>query len=217
MSTATQTDSKKIILWDLHEVLFSHSLLHWIYLCLTYKHKWAVLCSLDGHILSLFFRYFLHVMHIKRAEITTQEIIDYARAKKAYALIDFIALVGSDYKPIPKTVAILHALQKKGYTQHVGSNIGTVVLDRFEHRFPDIFACFSDIYIVHYEDGVLIKKPNPQFFKSYLKKHNLTPDNVLFIDDKSYNVASAESCGIQSILYKNSAQLRRTLIKNNYL
>lgn len=207
--------TKKIILWDLHEVLFTRSLWHWFYLFLTYKHKWVVIHSIDWHIFSLFFRYALHVLHIKRAELTSQELIDYARTKKLDKLVDLTVLIGSDYTPIPETVAIIRALHEQGYIQYICSNIGHTVLDHFSKKYPIIFGYFNGTHIVHYNNGTLIKKPNPQFFIDFLHTYSYAPSELIFIDDKKYNIQAAQEYGIESILFRNATELKKDLHKKS--
>lgn len=206
-----------IILWDLHEVVFKRNLFHWIYLFLTYPKKWQVIRSLDWYIIFLFLRYILHITYIKRAEFTSQDVVDHARKKKADALVDLILLIATDYQPIPQTVDIIHALHKKGYLQYIGSNIGIDVFERFQKMYPTIFKYFDGKQIVFYENGTLIKKPNPQFFTHFLKNYNYDAASVLFLDDKPYNVQAASAVGLHAILFKNPAQLKQALIAHGFI
>ena len=201
------------MLWDLHEVVFTRSLFHWIYLFFTYQHKWEVIRSLDWHIISLCFRYFLHVAHIKRAELTSQELIDYARTKKLDRVIELVIRIACDYKPIPEVVAIIRTLHEQGYTQYIGSNIGIDVYNQFKKQYPTVFSYFDGAQIVHYKNGRLIKKPNPQFFIAFLETCYVRAEQVLFIDDKSYNVIAAKQVGMHAIQFKNAEQLTQELQK----
>jgi FMN phosphatase YigB (HAD superfamily) len=206
---------KPIILWDVHEVLFTRNLVHWAQICLQYPHKWQAFISLDWHIIALGFRYFLHITHIKRAELTSQELIDYARSKKKQALVDLVIQVACDYTPIPGTIELVEQLHALGYTQHLASNLGPTVFEKFKQMYPVIFSYFPVIHLVYYDHHMLIKKPNPEFFVSYCTRNSIEPSNVIFIDDKDYNVKSAESIGMHGIVYRNKKDLVNALQKYN--
>src|SRR4029077_4379753 len=138
---------------------------------------------------------------------TSQELIDYARAKKLDKLVDLTVRIACDYKPIPEVVALIRMLHEQGYTQYICSNIGPTVFDNFSKQYPIIFSYFNGAHMVHYKDGKLIKKPNPQFFIDFLETHTYKSSQLIFIDDKAYNIQAAQHCGIDGILFKNVYQL----------
>lgn len=196
-----------IILWDVHEVLFTRNIFHWGYLFLTYPKKWRAIRSLDMHILQLCFRYLLHVLHIKRAELSSDELVQYALNTQKFELAEIAIRIGCDYAPIPGMIPLIKKLHARGYTLHIASNLGHAVYDTFKTMYPELFCYFSVIHIAHWKGEQIIKKPNPAFFREYLNTHNVDPSTVLFIDDKEYNIKSAASVGINGIHFKNLKQL----------
>lgn len=58
--------------------------------------------------------------------------------------------------------------------------------------------------------NVKMRKPNIKIYKLLLKKLNLKPSEVLFIDNREYNLNPAKKLGIQTLLYKNNKQLFKT-------
>ena len=46
-----------------------------------------------------------------------------------------------------------------------------------------------------------MRKPDPRFFQHVLRKARLTPEEVLFVDDKMENVMAAKSLGIDGIVF----------------
>jgi HAD superfamily hydrolase (TIGR01509 family) len=194
-----------IILWDVHEVLFTRNLSHWIYKMITYPHKWRVLMSLDFYVLKLIFLYFLHITKIKRTELSSQELVDYARKNNKPELLAVTIKIACEYTPINDVV------NKLGYTQHIASNLGITVFSTFQIMYPDIFCYFDVIQLVHYQGKELIKKPDPRFFIDYYTRHKINPADIIFIDDKTYNLESAEKLGICGIVYKNPTQLIQKL------
>ena len=57
-----------------------------------------------------------------------------------------------------------------------------------------------------------LRKPNPQIYKLLLKKLRLSPEQVLFIDNREWNLKPARELGIKTILFENNSQLAKALI-----
>ena len=57
------------------------------------------------------------------------------------------------------------------------------------------------------------KKPDKNYFKKALKILKIRPEEFLFIDNTLKNVESAKELGIQTIWFKNPAQLKRELLR----
>jgi FMN phosphatase YigB (HAD superfamily) len=205
----------RIILWDVHEVLFTRNLVHWVWTILHYPHKWRVIKSLDWHVIKLVILYIIHITHIKRIEMSSQELIDYARRTGKQELVDLTVRVACDYTPITGVIKIVEQLHALGYKQHIASNIGSTVLATFRIMYPDIFCYFDVIQVVHYEGKQLIKKPDTRFFVNYCLRHSLKTADILFVDDKQYNIAAAEQIGIRGIVFKSAAQLTAALQEHN--
>jgi len=203
-----------IILWDVHEVLFTRNIFHWTYLFLIYPKKWRVIRSLDLHILSLFFKYALHVLHVKRAEVSSEELITYALARNKHELAEIAIRIGCDYAPVPGMLQLIQKLHARGYQLHIASNLGTAVFETFKTIYPEFFCYFSVMQITYWDGPQLIKKPNPLFFKEYLATHRIDPETVLFIDDKQYNIDAAATLDIRGIVYTNFKTLVQELKKH---
>src|SRR5690606_23816933 len=79
------------------------------------------------------------------------------------------------------------------------SNTDQTHVDHFEHKLGMTFAksfyqCFEMVYF-SFEAGR--RKPDPELFQMVMRKHGLTPDKTLFIDDKTENTDAAASLGIR--------------------
>jgi len=73
-----------------------------------------------------------------------------------------------------------------------------------------------DIVII--SDEVGLRKPNPQIYKLLMKKlkeknKTIKPSEVVFIDNRKYNLKPAREIGIKVILFKSNVQLIRDLKK----
>ena len=54
-----------------------------------------------------------------------------------------------------------------------------------------------------------IPKENPAFFHALIKKEHLTPENLVFVDDKTGNVEAARKAGIKSFLLDRNAKEKK--------
>lgn len=61
---------------------------------------------------------------------------------------------------------------------------------------PSLAQYFDGVYYSH-ECG--LRKPNAAFFEMVLKKHALSPEETLFIDDSRQHVLGAQSVGMQTM------------------
>ena len=65
-------------------------------------------------------------------------------------------------------------------------------------------------FIIDYLDDLLISseihkiKPNKDFYEYILNKYNIKPNELLFIDDNSNNIESANNLGINTIKYNKN-------------
>lgn len=91
-------------------------------------------------------------------------------------------------------------------------------------------VCFTDTNDLHFEahkeQGILdlfdekfashiigMRKKDPNVFEIVLKKLDVLPEEVLFIDDNPKNISSASSLGLKTILFKNAKELKEELKK----
>lgn len=61
------------------------------------------------------------------------------------------------------------------------------------------------------------RKPNLKIYKLLLKKLKLKPFEILFIDNREYNLKPAKKLGMQTILYKNNKHLFKTPVWKSLL
>ncbi|HTM05746.1 MAG TPA: HAD family hydrolase [Patescibacteria group bacterium] len=199
-----------IILWDIHGVLFEKNRFRWLYIIVTYPHLFSVLKKLDKKIIIILLKYCGKKVKILKEEITNQELINYAQKINNHALIDLTIQVSCAYQPKNDVIALVAKLHEQGYAQHIGSNIGKSIFELFAPQHPTIFTYFSYLHIINTQHATtVIKKPNKEFFLSYLDIHKKLPQEILFIDDRWANVKAARACGLQAIYFENSLQLQK--------
>lgn len=72
----------------------------------------------------------------------------------------------------------------------------------------DLDKLFDNIFI---SSEMNLSKPQPEIFHAVLGSTNMTPDQIVFIDDKAANVIAAQNMGITSFIYAGVSGLRQQL------
>lgn len=103
-------------------------------------------------------------------------------------------------QPIQPMIKIAYALKKHGYKLYILSNWDAESFPLLTEKYQSLFNIFDGIMISGTEG---IGKPNPLFYKNFLKKHNLNPQECIFIDDEKYNITAACNLGIHGVLNKS--------------
>src|SRR5690606_19692995 len=88
--------------------------------------------------------------------------------------------------------------EEKDYQLILLSNTNEIHIDWVKEKVPffeDFKNCFDAFYLSH---EINFRKPNPAIYEFVLKKHNLKPDECLFIDDTKENTDAAASLGIHT-------------------
>lgn len=109
------------------------------------------------------------------------------------------------YRKKPEVFTLIETLRKEGFLIGLLSNTEKPVAEFLKRQnFPDLdaFICSCDIGEI---------KPNPSIYKEMLKKLNLEPNEVVFIDDLKENIEGAKKIGIQTIQFTNIGNLRKEL------
>lgn len=91
----------------------------------------------------------------------------------------------------------LKELSKK-YRLFLLSNTDSIHISTFEKRsgisfYTDFYNCFEKVY---FSFDIGLRKPDSKIYQFLLDKHNLVPENTLFVDDKTENTDSAARLGI---------------------
>jgi len=123
----------------------------------------------------------------------------------------------------------LCSFYKEAYKRNKKLNLEIVeIIKNIRKNFKVI--CLTDTNHIHFEahqeQGILdlfdekfgshqigIRKKDPKVFEIILKKLNVDPKEVLFIDDNLKNIENAKSLGIKVIHFKDNVQLIKELDK----
>ena len=108
---------------------------------------------------------------------------------------------------------LVEALSRKGYGLYLLSN-AALRHDEYWPRYP-VSRFFGDRLLISAHEK--ITKPDPRFYRLALERFGLDPSECLFIDDVPVNAEGAVYCGIDAILFRGAARLRRELAEKGVL
>jgi 2-haloacid dehalogenase len=110
--------------------------------------------------------------------------------------------------PIHDTVEIFKELKEHGGYQ-------LLALTNWSHQtFPIALARFD---FLHWFDGTVVsgeektRKPFLDIYETIISRYNVDASSAVYIDDNARNLVPAKSLGMQTIHFKNAAQLRQDL------
>lgn len=75
-------------------------------------------------------------------------------------------------------------------------------------RDHDLYKYFDAVTI---SSAVGLRKPHPDMYKKAIDAMDMPAESVVFIDNEQANIDGAAACGIKSILFKSTAQLKNDL------
>ena len=105
--------------------------------------------------------------------------------------------------------------------ENLSKSYDVVILTNISYsRYKEAKRAFLDNLHVEkvYETALLrMRKPEPRVYRYVLKHQGVKPNEALFIDNQIENVRGGRRVGIDSILFKNYAQLAKELDKRGIL
>jgi len=118
-----------------------------------------------------------------------------------------------------KLIKLFHKAYKKGFKKNkklyriafkLKKNYKIGILSDQWYLSKDVLVSKKDykkfdVVIISCDVG--IRKPNPKIYKLLIKKIRLKPKEILFIDNRKWNLIPAKKLGIKTILFKNNEQL----------
>jgi putative hydrolase of the HAD superfamily len=105
------------------------------------------------------------------------------------------------------------ALQDAGFRTAILSNMGWECLGYMRQEFG---------WLAHFQHHTWscelgIAKPDPAIYLHTCEKLDVTPQETIFLDDKTENIDSANSVGLHGILFTTVEQLRHDLAARGFL
>lgn len=113
-------------------------------------------------------------------------------------------------EPFWDVVEIFKQLKESGkYNIYALTNWSAETFPVAQQRY-DFLNWFDGIVVSGVEK---MRKPAPEFYQLLLDRHNVKPEEALFIDDNYRNILAAEKMGIQCVHFINAEQLNAELVK----
>ncbi|WML32972.1 HAD family phosphatase [Clostridium sp. OS1-26] len=115
--------------------------------------------------------------------------------------------------PIEDSVKVLKELKDEKYKVYFLSNFHLLAFEYVTKRYD--FFNFFDGGIVSYKEKLL--KPEDGIYKRIIEEYQIKPEESIFIDDSKGNIEGARKLNFETILFKNSKDLREKLKTYNVL
>lgn len=134
----------------------------------------------------------------------------YAKAKGIKLPADWLEQMNKELlaalKEIPGMVNLVKCLKNQGIQTALLSNVSQSHAEI--KKKLGLYELFNPA-ILSYEVG--IRKPDPKAYHLILQKLKMKPEEVIFIDNKAINIATAKSLGMDAIEFQNTKQLIEAL------
>ncbi len=119
----------------------------------------------------------------------------------------YLKNIGTIVKEYDYSVPLIRKLKEKGYGVYLLSNYGVTP---FKYALDNMkFFDEVDGMVISHEVGII--KPEPEIYKIFLDKYNLTAGECIFIDDREDNIAAAFDMGISGIVFNGIEEATRKL------
>jgi len=110
--------------------------------------------------------------------------------------------------PMHETVEILRKLKESGkYRLYAITNWSAFTFNVTYEKF-DFLKWFEGISV---SGALKLLKPHKEIYLYTLEKHEIKPENSIFIDDNHANIQTANSLGINGIIFKSAKELKESL------
>lgn len=114
--------------------------------------------------------------------------------------------VQKSFKNQPKTLKLMKKLKEKNYKIGFLSNTEKSAIEFFKKQNYDI-----DVTVFSCLEGTV--KPELKIYEILIKRMQMKPKEIVFLDDKKENILIAQQIGIKRILFKNIKQVKQELKK----
>jgi HAD superfamily hydrolase (TIGR01509 family) len=142
-------------------------------------------------------------------ELTTQAFFNQIKAVTGFSgeQAEFNAFFADIFTPIQPMIDLLGELKKTKLPVYIFSNTNDLAVEHIRKRFP-FFSDF-DAYVLSYEHGAM--KPSAKLYQIVERMSGRRGPEILYIDDRSENVAAGAARGWQSVLHMSPETTREAL------
>ena len=172
---------------------------------LTFK-KWAELTTFDYNFFRTHFKFDNKLVEYEKGNISTQEYFNHITKLLDISWNFEIFETGWNniYVGIDSQMASLLKRLKQKYKLYLLTNTNELHANCWKKKYPDILINFDGIFCSH---ELHSHKPEPKIYKDVLKRIEIDPKYVLFVDDNKENILGAKQVGIDGILAISTEQI----------
>ena len=122
---------------------------------------------------------------------------------------DFKRFMYTRSEPFPESLAVAHALARRGQVRMCIASNESDELSRYRSRLFGLVEMF-DTFLASCWIGV--RKPAAIFYDRILAITEARAEEALFVDDRDENLVAARALGMTTIHFQSADQLRRELV-----
>lgn len=175
-------------------------------------HRWADICHLPYDEVRARYK-----SYYKLLETNQKTLDDFVKFLNQPSPQPFIAALESVYTqenflnnlnlPVLNLIREFRKTNRVGFLSNAENFFYPYIQQKLEPEFDFSYSSWQ----------LGLEKPDPQIYLQVLKLQNLSPEEVVFIDDNTDNVTSAQTLGIHTILFESIQRLLDELKKINSL
>ncbi|MGM9483707.1 HAD family hydrolase [Roseateles sp. NT4] len=148
--------------------------------------------------------------------IGADEVARRISARTGWPLGDVAAVVRAvpdELMLIPSTAVLIRDLRAAGHTLHFLSNMPEPYASHLARTHPLAEWFESGVFSSHVKQI----KPSAEIYAIAERRFGVPPEELLFLDDHPVNVEAARARGWQSVLFADTATVRRELVSRQLL
>lgn len=203
---------KKVFVFDLHDVLFKRNYWQTLKLICLIKNKFRLLCILLKPSCLYDALRLLTVTRVGEAYLIKLSQRHHTFAAYVEPIIDITNAI----KPINHMFKLITKLKHNNHKVYIFSNIGKKTFEKLMNSHRELFSYFDGIHYVE-EHNDWLAKPSHDAYKMFLKKFNIDPATMVFVDDKDKNIKAAHALGITAFIYRSQCTLITALKKSKII
>jgi FMN phosphatase YigB (HAD superfamily) len=139
--------------------------------------------------------------HYETGLITRREFFEAVRKATSFdgSFEEFGSFFADIFWEIPSMIEMHATLRRHGIPTYIFSNTNDLAVEHIRRNFP-FFSNF-DGYILSYEVGAM--KPDAKIYEALEKMSGKRSANILYLDDRTENIAAGAARGWQVILQES--------------
>jgi len=200
----------KIIVFDLGNVIFKFDLMKFIkaYIQKIPDHKITDFNELIPTYSEFAYSY-------EKGNISSFDFYDILAKRTQYlgTYNEFVFQWNNIFEPMPETIELIAMLASK-YKLAILSNTNELHFDYLKDRYPEVFALFNDFFLSY---KMHLRKPEDEIYQQVIRRYNVLPSEIFFIDDMEENIKAAKRNGINAWLFTKTYGLTKKLKEEKVL